>query len=343
MMNIAIAVLFILSGPVHASSNNAGANGAQFLQLGAGARALGLGDAYGPIAEGPDAIYWNPAGLAALKRAELSYTRTELLAGLHHDFAAYAIPVSALKGTLAASFTHFSQNSLPILTNANINLGKFSPYSDAFALAYAHQFEIGERHSARNREYFKEKWNIPGVNRPFTEENEPWTGTLMTGISMKVINETIYQRRTFALALDAGAIYRPVGLEQLSLSFAMRNFGTKEKFNLQVENLPMEIDVGAAYNLQWDRARLLPVIEAAFPYYGSPYGKVGLEYRSEISRFTSTSLRIGYKTAAAPGLNPLAGLTVGAGARYRRLNLDLGFQPMAQLGNVYRMTLGLSF
>lgn len=343
MMKLTVAILLFLSGPAGAASNNTGANGAQFLQLGAGSRALGLGDAYGPIAEGPDAIYWNPAGLAALKRPEFSYTRTELLSGLHHDFAAYALPISKLSGTLGVSFTHFSQNSLPILTNANINLGKFSPYSDAFALAYAHQFEIGERPARRDREYFKEKWNIPGVNRPFTADNEAWTGTLMTGISMKVINETLYQRRTFALALDGGVIYRPLGMEQLSLSFALRHFGTKEKFHRQVENLPMEIDIGAAYNLQWDRARLLPVIEAAFPYYGSPYGKIGLEYRSEISRFTSTSLRVGYKTVAAPGLNPLAGLTVGAGARYRRLNLDLGFQPLAQLGNVYRMTLGLSF
>lgn len=42
------------------------ANGAQFLSTGFGAKANGLGNSYGVIVNDPSALYWNPAGLAAI-------------------------------------------------------------------------------------------------------------------------------------------------------------------------------------------------------------------------------------------------------------------------------------
>lgn len=42
------------------------ANGAQFLSTGFGAKAKGLGNAYGAIVNDPSALYWNPAGLASI-------------------------------------------------------------------------------------------------------------------------------------------------------------------------------------------------------------------------------------------------------------------------------------
>src|SRR5437868_6492711 len=49
-----------------------GTSGGQFLRVGVGARAPGMGGAFSPVADDATAIYWNPAGLAMLEKKEVS-------------------------------------------------------------------------------------------------------------------------------------------------------------------------------------------------------------------------------------------------------------------------------
>ena len=57
-----IAALLASAPPARAIQTDVGTAAAQFLQIGAGARSLGMGDAYTAVVEGPDSAYWNPAG-----------------------------------------------------------------------------------------------------------------------------------------------------------------------------------------------------------------------------------------------------------------------------------------
>ena len=337
------AALFVLSvagGRALAFTSNAGENASQFLTLGAGARALGMGEAYGPVAEGAEAIYWNPAGLAALKNQDFIYEHSEFLNFFRHDFAAYALPVSLLQGTLAASFTRFSQNDLTAVTNANQAVGAFAPHAEAVSFAYAHDF--GERDQRQpDREYFTDNWATAEGYRPLEHEAQPWSGHLMAGLAVKVVNETIYDQSSAAIAFDGGALYRPADFKELQLSFAFRNVGSKQNFGADPENLPAEIDAGVSYGLRLECGRLLSALEAAVPYYGNPYGKLGLEFTSPVAPQTSVAYRIGYKTLAATDLGALAGLTVGVGVGYKKFSADFGFEPMAELGEVYRMSVSM--
>jgi len=343
---LAAVSLAALGQPAPAMQTNAGGGGAQFLELGTGARALAMGEAYGPVAEGAEAIYWNPAGLSRLTGPAFSYTHSELLQFFHYDFAAYAHPISALKGTLAASYTRLSQDHLPLVTNSNVTVGSFSPHSDAVALAYARAFTLTGT-VARDRDYLQDAWNLPGFDRPIAEEGEFWTGELMLGLSLKGLGETYYDRSASAFAVDGGALFRPESIDSLSLSFSFRNAGTPEKFIHDEEKLPVEIDLGAAYSLDWDEAgpprpaRLLPAFELALPYYGSPYAKFGVEYSRAFAGKTTAAFRAGYTTRPAIDLSPLAGLTAGFGVTYKRFSADFGFEPMAALGEVYRVSVGL--
>ena len=325
-----------------AVQTNAGVGGAQFLRLGAGARALAMGEAYGPVAEGPEAIYWNPAGLAQLKEPAFSYTHSELLQFFHYDFTAYAQPVAALKGTLAASYTRLSQNNMPLVTKSNVEVGSFAPHSDAVALAYAGAFALTGT-VARDRDYFKDTWNLPMADRPLAEEGELWAGNLMLGLSLKALDETYYDRSASAFAVDGGALFRPEGRSELALSFSFRNAGTPERFIHDAQKLPAEAGFGAAYGLRWGEARLLPAFELALPYYGSPYAKFGVEFSKTVAENTSVALRAGYTSEPAIDLSPLTGLTTGVGVTYKRFSTDFGFEPMAALGEVYRLSLGLSW
>ena len=59
----------------------AGGYAGEFLELGSGARALGMGRAYAAVAEGPGSLLWNPAGLGYPGRSEWAFNYVSLYEG----------------------------------------------------------------------------------------------------------------------------------------------------------------------------------------------------------------------------------------------------------------------
>jgi hypothetical protein len=345
--SLLLILLLGLITPAQAQfGKSVGGSTAQFLRLGAGARALGMGDAYGPIAEGPNAMYWNPAGLAQVSRPEIAYSHVELLRFFHHDYIAYAHPVALLRGTLAIAGTVFYQDSLPLVTNTNKRIGDFGGHSEVISIGYGSATQIGERFATRDRGYFEDFYHIEGADLPLYHNDEVWEGNLLFGGAFKFIQETLHTNSARAFAFDGGVLFRHSQLPQASWSFAIKNIGTRARFIREYESLPAQIDMGVAFDARLGRRgdhRLLPAFEIALPYYGRPYGKIGVEYTFPISLENSAAVRFGYKSASAPDLNPLTGLTGGIGMRVRRVTVDFGFQPMAELGEVYRIGLGYRF
>ncbi|HEX4046465.1 MAG TPA: hypothetical protein VH309_01450, partial [Elusimicrobiota bacterium] len=72
MRLLAAALAVLLAAPARAA----------FLDLGAGARAPGMGDAFTALADDAYAIHYNPAGLAQLDRPQFSAAYTKLYVGL---------------------------------------------------------------------------------------------------------------------------------------------------------------------------------------------------------------------------------------------------------------------
>src|SRR3989339_1928545 len=72
---------------------NAGTTAASFLKLGAGSRAVSMGNSFAAVADDATALYWNPAGLAQLKYREVTISHNESFENIRHDFAAYAAPM----------------------------------------------------------------------------------------------------------------------------------------------------------------------------------------------------------------------------------------------------------
>ena len=99
-------LLFATARPsLAAFATDAGVNGAQFLKIGAGARPTAMGDAFTAIADDVNATYFNPAGLAQLKTAELTAMRTQWFQNIDYSFGAFAMPTSA--GTFGISWPKF--------------------------------------------------------------------------------------------------------------------------------------------------------------------------------------------------------------------------------------------
>jgi hypothetical protein len=221
-------------------------------------------------------------------------------------------------------------------------LGTFSPHSEVYALAYSHKFS--EQNPSENaRDYFGDGWNIPNVERPLQYEREPWTGEACAGLSMKVIQENLGTRQASALAIDGGGTYRLPAAPNLILAGAFRNVGGKLRFISDAESLPAEFAAAASYQARFQTWTFLPAFEADVPIAGDPYGKLGCETEHLVARDTWAALRLGYSSRTAPSLGALSGMTAGVGLRISHFNFDAAFQPMAVLGETFRIGVGWRF
>ncbi|TPW19866.1 MAG: hypothetical protein FD126_2260 [Elusimicrobia bacterium] len=79
------------------------------------------------------------------------------------------------------------------------------------------------------------------------------------------------------------------------------------------------------------------------PQHGKPYGKLGVEYLFPVSEVWRGAVRGGYKTLTVGDLGPLTGLAGGIGLLGKNFNVDFAFQPMAVLGEIFRISLGYRF
>lgn len=339
----AAALLLLVAAPAAAFWNDTGASTMQFLRVGPGARPLALGEAYGPVVTGAEAVYWNPGALALTSRPEMTYSHAEMYGLLRHEHAAVAWPLRRLGGTLGAAMTFFHQEKMPLVTNTNQNIGSFAPHGESFALAYGRSIFTGDDHPALDRGYFQDLYRRAGAYEPLDHEPEPWTGSAAVGVSAKFVSETIYDEDAWAVAVDAGSQFRPLDTPELSMSAVLRNLGTRAKFRAQSEPLPLEAGLGAAYAVALGKSRLWPAAEVAVPQHGKPYAKLGVEYSFPVNELWRAAVRGGYKSLTAPDLGPLTGLAGGIGLENRAVTVDFAFQPMGVLGELFRASVGWRF
>ena len=126
----------------------------EFLNIGAGARGLGMGSAQVASVKDGSAGYWNPAGLAEVKEyPQLNLMHAEYFAGIgKYDFGSLAIPISGGKRTLGLSVLRFAVDDIPntiflVEPDGSINFSNITTFSSAdyaFLLSLAQQVPVSE-------------------------------------------------------------------------------------------------------------------------------------------------------------------------------------------------------
>ena len=119
----------------------------EFLNIGAGARGLGMGNAQVASVNDATAGYWNPAGLAAVKdHPEGTIMHAEYFSGIaKYDYASVAIPVQDNKRTLGFSLLRFAVDDIPntlflVEPDGSLNYNNIQTFSSAdyaFLLSFA--------------------------------------------------------------------------------------------------------------------------------------------------------------------------------------------------------------
>ena len=125
----------------------------EFLNIGAGARGLGMGGAQVASVKDGTASYWNPAGLVEVKEfPQVNVMHAEYFAGIgKYDFGSLALPTKGGR-TVAFSILRFAVDEIPntvflVEPDGSINLGNITMFSAAdyaFLVSLAQQVNISK-------------------------------------------------------------------------------------------------------------------------------------------------------------------------------------------------------
>ena len=144
-----IAILYLIAFSTAASLNAqdgyAGMPGT-YLQMGAGAGALGMGKAYTALATDASAVYWNPAALADQNPYQFYFMHSALFFDTSLDFLGASMPTrkwgSFGTGVMALSSGDFEERNA-----LNQEVGSFNMIDMAYLLSWSRklgkQFSIG--------------------------------------------------------------------------------------------------------------------------------------------------------------------------------------------------------
>ncbi len=129
----------------------------EFLNIGAGARGLAMGNAQVASANDATAGYWNPAGLTGVKdRPNAGIMHAEYFAGIaKYDYASLAIPVQDNKRTIGFSLLRFAVDDIPntlylVEPDGSINYNNIQTFSSAdYAFLFSFAQNLKETENKR--------------------------------------------------------------------------------------------------------------------------------------------------------------------------------------------------
>jgi hypothetical protein len=301
---LSLALLFSSSFLFAFGKDNAGTSGAAFLKIGPGARPVGMGEAFTGVADDIHAIYWNPAGLATLKHAEITGMHMQYFQMIQYEFAAIAIP-TAENGTWGVAITNLHTDNIDRRTeDTDEPIGQFSASDNAYWLSY------GRRLNSR----------------------------LSIGANAKYVHQNLDSVIASAYAADGGILYE-TDWHDLRLGASVQNLGSKVKFQNESDPLPLTIRAGASAPLL--SRKLLASSDVIIPRDHQVGLALGGEYQGRLKESVGYTLRSGYRTDS--DVDGFKGVSLGAGLVIGRTAFDFAWVPFGDLGNSYRFGLHVKF
>jgi len=331
----AVCAAACATGALAGNDERTGTNGGGELQLPVGARSIALAGADLGTVDGVEALYYNPAGMAATDaKTDLQFSYTSYIADIKLNYFAVAQSLGKL-GYLGASVKVLSIGDIPLTTEtAPEGTGEmFSPTFSVIGVSYARQM----------------------------------TDRVNFGGTVSYVAERILQETAAGVAFDFGFQY-DTGLNGTRLGVAMKNFGRQMNYSgadlerdvLLSEDDPQAKDrtlslTTADFELpsSFQMGASMPIIRGDLNQltahalyqnnaFGLDHGRVGVEYGYR----NLAALRAGYLYSSDS--ERLFSFSYGAGFRVPvgtgRLSVDYAGQAVRDFfDNVQHLTLSLRF
>ncbi len=320
---LAAAVVAFLLLPADAEASSfakVGTVGAQFLQIGVGARGVGMGGAFIATADDPSAAYWNPGALVKVAGTQAQFSGTQLYADILYGNGIVTYESPGV-GTFGFQFGLLSSGDMDVTTVEDPDgTGETFTCSDMVAgLSFSRM--LTDRFSA--------------------------------GLTVKYVRETWDDVSAGGVAVDLGTLY-DTGFKTLRIGMTIQHFGPEltpdGEFttyfsggdSLQVYDsysMPMTFKLGMAMDvLQTSNHHITVEVDGVHPPDNLEQVNLGAEYWFN----NMFALRGGYRVNTDE-----EGLAAGAGFRIpmngATLSLDYAYQDFNRLEMVHRASLGVAF
>ena len=347
MMSRSILKLLIMVSLIFAQ-NNVATTSAAFLEIGPGARSLGMGSAYVSVANDASSLYWNPAGIVNVSRPEVQSFYTPWLVETQYYYNTAVVPLGPY-GNLGFSFTAITMDEMVVRT-----------VQDPEPSDYGQKFDAGN--ISMGIAYAKKL-----------------TDRFSFGFQTKFIQESIWQMNAQGFAVDIGTLF--ITKRDLRIGMSVSNFGGK--LGMEGNNTLVDIDVdeniygnndridGNLGTAKWplplmfrfgisreftfaSNMKCLFAVDAIHPNNNPEYLNIGLEY----SAMDMVFLRVGkshtfYQLSFQEndqniGIGPEQGLSFGAGVKYQiprgpMINIDYEFTDFGIFNNIEGYSISFTF
>lgn len=329
LLIIAFSPVLILPQSITKTGTTVG----QFLKIGVGSRAAGMGGAFSATSDDITSAYWNPAGLSRINGNEAVFNHVNWFADINLDNAAFATSIPEF-GTIGAFVTVLSTGEMSVTTpEMPEGTGEFFKYNNlAVGLSYARNL----------------------------------TDNFSIGFNAKYVGENIWHMKSQGFAMDLGTLYRIPILNEFRIAASISNFGTKMKLegrdalnikqvgsgdanlintNVEMEefDLPLMFRFGVASDLiKTGSSRLTLALDAVHPNDHTEYLNTGFEFAWSETFY----IRGGYNSLFERDTEK--GLSFGFGLNYRMFDfanvvIDYAYEDMHRLNNVQYISVGLKF
>lgn len=247
-----------------APHEDAGANGYDFLHLGAGAQPASMAGAYTGSSGDIYSLYWNPAGVASMNRTMVMADYLKYVLDIHRGMLAGVLDPSKVRnlGTVGGYLNYLYAGSFEAVDEAGNALpsGNFTAGYYETGLTFARMLPQA----------------VPGL-------------ALSAGGTLKYLRERIDDYASNAGAVDLG-IHCILPGNRIKAGFSVRNLGLVFGGGGNPPSLPLIYAAGILFHsTAWPKSRF--ALDLSKPAYGYYTVRLGMEYRVNRDFF----LRGGYR------------------------------------------------
>ena len=308
-------VMMVALASVSLAGTGIGKYAGEFISLGVGGRALGMGGAFVALANDVTAGYWNPAGLSHINYPQIALMHDERYGSLvNYDYGAVAMPVGP-SSSWGISVLRLGVSDIVDNRNAGLDINGNYTVDPTKIRAY----------DQSKLKYFNAAdWAF------YLTYSKKQSDDFSYGANLKVIRRELGDASATGIGFDIGLWYTPmenvvlgVNLQDVTTTFLAWNTGTNELISPTMK-------IGTAYFIEAFGGRFAPALDFDIRFENRKSASTFALGPVSFDPHIGTEFMFKDVVAFRVGYNDVKQMSFGAGLHLPKLNIDYSFARFAQ-------------